>query len=174
MSDFNTNTEPNVVTASIEFSPLLSTYKAENENLRASLKRADEDRDKMILNFLSLCDDITALFRMMIEDGIIQDDDHRYLDAFKPLIDQDKIALEFDEERTFRVTCNITKTFDVNVTCDRRISSREIERALEYEFEAQDGDEDMVASELIVSNYDVTIDDVSIYDRDIDVTAQVD
>lgn len=146
-------------------------YKSEIARLSRMADQRQDDYTNMFSAFMDLCSSVEDLFKQMIEDDVVDNENHRYLDYFKKWIESGKIEVEFRQERTYRVQCDITITYDVTVECDRSDDDADIQARLEDAFLRGDGDDSQVSDDL---RDDIIINNISVWDRDVSVDARVD
>lgn len=146
-------------------------YKSEIARLSRVADERQDDYTNMFSAFMDLCGSVEDLFKQMIRDEVVTDDLHPYLDFFKKWIESGKIEVDFRQQRTYRVQCDITITYDVTVDCNMGDDDSDIQARLEDAFLRGDGDDSQVSDDL---GNDIVIDDISVWDRDVAVDARVD
>lgn len=149
----------------------IEAYKAEIARLSRTADERQDDYTNMFSAFMELCGAVEDLFKQMIADEVVTDDLHPYLQFFNKWIETGKIEVDFRHERKFRVQCDITVVYDVSVECNMGDDDADIQGRLEDAFLRGDGDDSQVSDDL---GSDIIINDISVWDRDVAVDAQVD
>lgn len=146
-------------------------YRSEIQRLTRSLEQRGDEYADLLKAHLNLCEAVEDLFKRMIEDDVVTNNDHDYVEFFREWVDNGRIEIDFNTERRVRVEVNITVAYDVDVECPRDMSDSEVSRNLIYAFEAADGDGDNVDDEI---GDNITISNIGVWDRDVHVDATLD